>query len=378
MSRLAKARRLVDRLSQHSEEYWNFIIFINVLNTPYAHGNPYHHLLYGQTGPYTPLAGAKDLSQLAQYTAEQSRPVLHLHWDDRMFGRDDDRDANQSHARTLIDRLKAFKASGGKILWTIHNKRAHFERDAESFAWGRGQLCALADLVHVHALHAARHMIEDWGVAPEKIRIIRHPSYLGAYEPAEVTLARPLPSSLTRRFLFFGTMRGNKGVALLPEAIVRLTQHRPDFALLIAGKTMRRAMRRMQPVLDLPQISVRDGFIPDADVPDIFAANQVFLAPFGDFFTSGSVMLAQTFGLPVIGPDREEMRAITAPGNHDLLYDGPRPKPLVQMMKRLIDMPDDELRERRDQCFDFAQSTRTEVIAAALATVIGSLTAEDK
>lgn len=295
-----------------------------------------------------------------------------------MFGRDDDPDANQAHAQTLVDRLTAFKQSGGQILWTIHNRRAHFERDADTFAWGRGQLCALADLVHVHALHAARHMIEDWGVAPEKIRIIRHPSYLGAYEPAEITLARTLPPSPTRRFLFFGTMRGNKGVALLPEAIARLAQHRADFDLLIAGKTMRRAMRRMQPVLDLPQVHVKDGFIPDAEVPGIFAEGQVFLAPFGDFFTSGSVMLAQTFGLPVIGPNREEMRAITPPGNHDLLYDGQRPKPLVQMMKRLIDMGDEELQKRRDLCFDFARATAPEVISASLGTAIRSLHSKDQ
>jgi beta-1,4-mannosyltransferase len=343
------------------------------LNIPYAHGNPYHRLLYGSAGPYVPLAGAKDLRQLAQYAAGQVSPVLHLHWDDRMFGRGDDPDTNRINAQTLVDRLQAFKDAGGKIFWTIHNKRAHFERDAESFAWGRGQLCALADLVHVHAPHAARHMIEDWGVAPEKIRIIPHPSYLGAYEPAEATLGRPLPSSPNRQFLFFGTMRGNKGVALLPEAIARLARHRTNFDLLIAGKTMRRAMRRMQPMLDLPQVSVRDGFIPDADVPDIFGAAQVFLAPFGDFFTSGSVMLAQTFGLPVIGPDRAEMRAITPPENHDLLYEGQRPKPLVQMMKRLIDMPDAELAQRRAVCFAYAHATAPAVISRSLAATLSSL-----
>ena len=343
------------------------------MNIPYAHGNPYHQLLYGAAGPYVAVPGAKDLDQLAQYAAGQASPVVHLHWDDRMFGRDDDPDANQDHAQRLVHRLRAFKAAGGKIFWTIHNKRAHFERDAESFAWGRGQLCALADLVHVHALHAARHMIEDWGVAPEKIRIIRHPSYLGAYEPAETTLQRPLPVSATRRFVFFGTMRGNKGIALLPETILRLAKHRPDFELLIAGKTLRRPMRQMRPMFELPQVSLQDGFIPDAQIPGVFADSHVFLAPFGDFFTSGSVMLAQTFGLPVIGPNREEMRAITPPANHDLLYDGQRPKPLVQMMKRLIEMPHDELQDRRNHCQQFAIQTQSGTISKTFTETMQSL-----
>ena len=56
-----------------------------------------------------------------------------------------------------------------------------------------------------------------------------------------------------------------------------------------------------------------------------------------------------------------------------LLYEGHRPKPLVQMMKRLIDMPDEELQQRRLLCLDFAQSTRSELIAASLTTAIRSL-----
>lgn len=346
---------------------------INVLNIPYAQGNPYHGLLYGRNGPYRAIGGHKDLGQLVQYVAATPQPILHLHWDDRMFGRDDDAGANQVHGQVLIDRLRAFKDSGGKIIWTIHNKRAHNERDAASFAWGRGQLCQLADLVHVHALHAARHMIEDWHVAPEKIRIIRHPSYLGAYEAAEITLARPLPSAAQRQFLFFGAMRGNKGIALLPAAVARLRLHTTQFTLVIAGRTMKRELRRMADILTTSQVQLHDGFVPDDQVAGLFGQAQVFVAPFGDFFTSGSVMLAQTFGLPVIGPNREEMRAITAPENHDLLYEGQRPRPLVQMMKRLIDMPDTELAQRRAACFAYAEATAPAVISQSLAANLRSL-----
>jgi hypothetical protein len=84
-------------------------------------------------------------------------------------------------------------------------------------------------------------------------------------------------------------------------------------------------------------------------------------------------MLAQTFGLPVIGPDRAEMRAITPPENHDLLYEGQRPKPLVQMMKRLIDMPDAELAQRRAACFAYAHATAPAVISRSLAATLSSL-----
>jgi glycosyltransferase involved in cell wall biosynthesis len=345
----------------------------NVLNIPHARSNPYHRLLYGADSPYAIVAGSKDLTELEQFAAQQERPILHLHWDDRMFGRTDDADANMQTAQDLVARLSNYKSMGGKILWTIHNRRAHFERDPETFAWAREQLCDLADLVHVHALHAARHMIEDWNVAPEKIRIVRHPSYLGAYEAAETTLSRPFPTAEQRTFLFFGMMRWSKGVSIMQDAVLRLMRHTDDFHLHIAGKAMPRQRRRLRPLMEAPNVSSQIGTVSDAELVRLFSQSQVFLAPFDDVFTSGTLMLAQTFGLPVIGPDRPEMRAFTPKGCHDLLYSDQRPKPIVEMMRRTIAMSDTELQERREMCFEFSKEISSTNISKAMTDIIASL-----
>ena len=346
---------------------------IKVLNIPYARRNPYHGLLYGPSSPYEIVAGDKDLSDLEQFAASQECAVLHLHWDDRMFGRTEDPHENRLLAEEGIARLRQFKRAGGRILWTIHNKRPHFERDAETFSWARTRLGDIADLVHVHALHAAAHMIDVWHVAPEKIRIIRHPSYLGAYEDAELTLNRPLSENPNRQFLFFGMMRWAKGVAIMQEAVLRLVRHTNSFQLHVAGKAMPRQKRRLRPLFDVPNVSSQTGFVSDADLIKLFSQAHVFLAPFDDIFTSGTLMLAQTFGLPIIGPDRPEMRAFTPKDCHDLLYKEQRPKAIVQMMRQVIDMPATELQQRRQLCFEFSQQLSPANIGAATSAMIASL-----
>ena len=84
-------------------------------------------------------------------------------------------------------------------------------------------------------------------------------------------------------------------------------------------------------------------------------------------------MLAQSFGLPVIGPNRPEMRAFTPKGCHDLLYSEQRPKPIVEMMRRVIAMPDSELQERRDLCLKFSEEIASENIGRVMTNTLMNL-----
>ena len=346
----------------------------NIINTPYANNNPYHRLIYGLQGSNEKIQiGRKDFQDLQAFGQTRKNPILHLHWDDRIFGRGDDHETNMSVARNYIEEVSSFKQRGGKILWTIHNREPHNLIDRETFLWGRKQLAPLSDIIHVHALHAARHMIEDWDVAPEKIRIIRHPSYLGAYEDAATTLARQLPQTKNRQFLFFGMMRWAKGLSTLRDAIGRLSNHTNAYSVEMVGSIQPRFLRRLNSLSDNPNVILRPGRASDKELQEVFARSQIFLAPFDNVFTSGSVMLAQTFGLPVIGLDTPEMRELTPKGCHDLLYSEQRPKPIVQMMKRMIAMPDSELQERRQICFDFSQHLSPERMSSFMGMTLSSL-----
>lgn len=347
---------------------------VAVLNLPMSRGNPYQHLIYAaDEAGFRPEPLAKtEITDLPRLLAEGHR-LLHLHWDDLIFGRSRDSAANASEAERDLTALATFKAGGGRILWTVHNRSPHRDMDPETFRAARARVVDLADLVHVHTPDAALHMQRDWGVDPARLRIIPHPSYLGQYEPATISLARALPECDARAFLFFGAFRANKGLDTLVDTARVLIRREVPFHLHLCGRAARSHQKLFRGLSDSPAIEITDEAVPDEDVAGIFARAQVFVAPFSNLFTSGSVMLAQGFGLPVIGPDTEALRAHVAPENHDLLYDPGAPRGLLRMMTRLVEMPDDELRTRRAAAFALAENRAPSRIAAQMMQVLADL-----
>ena len=277
-----------------------------MLCLPSAGGNPYQSLLYSRL-PETidiEFAGPGDLNRLT----ESGFDIVHIHWDDRIFGRAADAIANETHLRQSLKTLRSFKNAGGRIVWTIHNDAPHKARHTPTFEKGRRALSELADVIHVHAEHAADHMVSDYGTPKRKIRVVPHPSYLGAYEPAKATLARRLNKDKTRQFLFFGMFRGPKGVHAIQDVAGKLTKRGVPFHVRMDGKAFSSQARLLRRLDANPNVDLRTNRIPDEEIPEIFGASQVFLAPYQSMFTSGSVMLALTFGLPIIGPSLRELR----------------------------------------------------------------------
>jgi len=346
-----------------------------VVNIPCVRANPYQELLYRHAAPRYGLA-AGDKAMLADPEGPLARGearLLHLHWDDRIFGRGDDVAANRRHARRVLDTLAAFRRAGGGILWTIHNRRAHHEIDGATFHEARAALCDLAHVIHVHAPHAAAHMVETYGADPARIRVIAHPSYLGAYEPAAVTLSRPMPAGGPRDFLFFGTFRKEKGADALLGAARIMTRHGAAYRLRMIGRAFGGSRRLLRRFGDNPDVETRTDRVPDAEIPGIFAAAHAFPAPYSSLFTSGSAMLAQTYGLPVIGPDIRELRETVPEANHALLYDPAAPRGLVRMMKRVAAMPEAVLQRHRDACFAFARARAPEAIGPRVAAALDEI-----
>lgn len=331
---------------------------VSVVNVIFNHGNPYQRLMYADiSGRIRLEPGGKGL--LGQFSAGpvSGRPrAVHLHWEDRMFGRNPDREANEASAEVVLSDLAQYKADGGRIIWTVHNRVAHASRDAETLHAARRRLADLADLVHVHAAHAAAYVVDEYDVRPERLCIAPHPSYLGAYEPAEATLARA-PAVGPTQFLHFGYFRGNKGSDEVVRAAGALARRgATDWRLSIVGRAFRSGVRTLRAAEKLPNVTASAEAIPDEDIPALFGGANFYVAPFRDLFTSGSIMLALTYGLPVLGPDTPAMRETTPSECHDLLYpDDGHPRRLLRAMTAAVEMDKAERDERRAACFRYAQ-----------------------
>lgn len=346
---------------------------IDVLNALFAQGNPYQELMYTGSRYRCVPGSAKSFAGLADDVAAGRSQFLHLHWDDRIFGRYETLDENEKAKQDVLAALRAYRDAGGKLLWTIHNALPHRVVSKDTFESGRRDLCDIASRIHVHTEHARDHMISTYGALDQKISIIPHPSYLGAYEVEDVTLARPLPVSDVRRFLMFGLMRGSKGINTLYGTAKSLNKRGVKFELEIRGKAFKTSSRMYRFLNESSNISAIPERVPDDEVAATFARAHFYVAPFEQLFTSGSIMLAQTFGLPVIGPDLPALRQSTPEAAHGLLYAPDNPRGLFQMMQRAVQTSDEELANLRQACFEFAVERAPMRVAGMLADVLDTL-----
>jgi glycosyltransferase involved in cell wall biosynthesis len=103
-------------------------------------------------------------------------------------------------------------------------------------------------------------------------------------------------------YLFYGTLRRDKGLSTLLEAFA---QTPPKCHLMIAGKPL----DLDPPAVDGPRITTRYDFIPDGETEIYFAAADALVLPYEPFYSgsSGPLFDACAYGLPVIASDVSEM-----------------------------------------------------------------------
>ncbi|WP_171208966.1 MULTISPECIES: glycosyltransferase family 4 protein [unclassified Ruegeria] len=345
------------------------------LNIPYGTKNPYQNMMYSACGPAFSLAAMNpiDFSVFAEPEFQAEHGIIHIQWDDRLFPVSSETGNNPNFAKA-VDGLNQFKENGGKIIWTIHNRAAHATPEgSEAFHAMRRKLSELVHLIHVHTAHARAHMITNYATPPEKIRVIPHPSYLGVYESAATTLARPLSNRDQTRFLTFGTMRGNRELDKLHVAAAKLTHRGYDFHLSVVGRVFRSGRRMARRLAAIPNVQVIDRRVEDDEIPQLFSQAHAYVLPSTQTFTSGTAMLAQTYGLPLIAPDIEPHQQTIPDDCRDLLYPAQNDRGLIRMMRRVMQMSDLELNQKRKICFDFAQMRKPVHMSELLTTALEDL-----
>jgi len=123
------------------------------------------------------------------------------------------------------------------------------------------------------------------------------------------------------RFVFglVGLCKPYKNLDALLEAFVQV---RGDVGILIAGKFQsQQYFERISSKLNtLDRVTFRPGFIQDVDIQLYIEAIDAMVIPYTEILTSGSAMLALSFGRPVIAPDRGNLRALVPP-SCGILYD---------------------------------------------------------
>ena len=231
--------------------------------------------------------------------------VLHFHFIQSHYA-----SANQ---RGSLRRLAKFshyllvaRLLGYRIVWTAHDLMPTWPMPPQWVEWlARLTMARLAHRVMVHCDRARQLLREHFGIR-NRISVVPHPSYHGAYPNAvSKAVARESLGIGQDCFVagFVGGIRPNKGIEELISTFAKLSS--PDAVLLVAGKPWQpdSYVARVEALAAMdPRVRFTPERIPDGDLQRYLQAADVLVFPFTRVLTSGSVVLAMSFGRPVIVP----------------------------------------------------------------------------
>jgi glycosyltransferase involved in cell wall biosynthesis len=301
------------------------------------------------------------IAPVTEAIRRHGRPdIIHLHWTEPYIAGSGG--ISRIKSQRMLLELRLAHAAGIGIVWTAHDLFRH-DRDADprERAFMRS-LFGLADAVIVHCQAAAAALADELGVEPSqrtRIKVVPHGHYAGAYADtmsrAEARAQLEIAPD-ARVFAFVGWVRPYKGVTELLAAFGEVAA--PGARLLVAGRALDEAyaarIRAMAAQDERVRLSLE--FVPDDELQYYLRAADVVAAPFLEIFTSGSVLLAMSFGRAVIAP-RRGCVVDTLDEAGGILYDADDPQGLVAALRVAIDADLEVMgRYNRDHLERFAWS----------------------
>jgi len=230
--------------------------------------------------------------------------VLHLHWPWGLYA-SDSLDETVKRCAAMLDALLLARSMGCKIVWTMHNLYPHDSDTHDLDHLARLAIASAASAVIVHCEHA-RALLRQVFHRQERVFTIRHGHFMAPYPNAiGIAEARRRLGFEDRHFvyLFFGTVRANKGVERLLDSFRALPGE--DLRLLFAarvcnsyGAAVVEACRQSDPRIVLQESELYGN----GELQLFYNAADVAVFPFTDILTSGSAITALGFYCPVIVP----------------------------------------------------------------------------
>lgn len=287
---------------------------------------------------------------------------LHLHWPSFSYH------VSGSSLNLLLNfaRFAALlllaHAKGAHLVWTAHNLLPHDRCRIPIFdILGRHLVITLARLILVHGPGPAAALQERFPGVHGKLVEIPHGHWIGYY-PAGMTrtearyiLSLPLDKPV---FLFIGLCKPYKN---LHELVSTFRRSDLDAVLLVAGKFSDTAYRNR--IVELaggdPRIRIREGFIPDAQMQHYLKACDVVVVPYREILTSGTAMLALSFGRPLVSVDFGFLRDVVTE-QVGILFGHDDPDGLASALARAQEIRFDEVAiMEHAQQFSFSRAAAT-------------------
>ncbi len=341
---------------------------MKVLFIPYFKGNPYQgllasalekkgvHVVHGRTDSHFPV-----LKSVRNEVAE----VVHLHWTHPFLIRSS-RWKTRLRSSVFMKELRLLKLKGIGIVWTVHNLLSHDSRYPDTELLFHKKLARLSDEIIVHSPHIRKEVIDHLHIREdEKVKVILHGNYISVYsnklskEEARSKLGIAINEKV---FLYFGYIKEYKNIPGLINAFQDLNAE--GCRLIIAGNPESTGIKRMieaQAEGD-EKIDLHLRFIKDDEIQVYMNAADFVVLPLKDALTSGSLILAMSFGKGVIAPKFGYiLDVLDAEGG--LIYEHKLPGALKKSLAQVIKMGGDEITKMGMHNLELAKKLDWEGIA---------------
>ena len=326
----------------------------------YRKGNPYQKLLADSlVKEGVDIYFSSTFSLLS--ILNQKPDILHIHWP-HPFLIARSRKKTVFKSAIFTGKLILLKLFGIKIVWTVHNIVNHERKFSSLELFFSKILTKLCNKLIVHCPSAKEEVIKVYGVSDSSIAVIPHGNYIQIYknEISKAQARKQLqlsPEFIT--FLHFGQIRPYKGVLELIEAFKKLNY--PQAKLLIAGRPLNNEVANavMRRCIGVKHIRTIFKFIPDDEIQIYMNAADIIVLPYRDILTSGAVILAMSFGKPVIAPAIGCIPDVLD-SEGSILYDPSEKESLLKAMKQALDA---DLKKMGEHNFGLAKHLRWDKIA---------------
>jgi len=243
--------------------------------------------------------------------------IFHLHTVKETFAGAATLNEIQWLAGIILQNIQLVQALGGIVIWTPHDLFTQAPRFPEAESKARQEIADRVDRILLTWQGAARVAKDRYGYSLPRTKTtsIQHSSYLSVIpgtgrsnqlDPIKARKSFGLkPTDIA--LLFFGNIRPSKGIREMLQAFHKAYLQEPNLRLLIAGsvkefdtKQEQEDLAEIMVLLKHPAINAKLKFIEDSETPRFFAAADVVLIPHMHVVQSGTLMLAFSFGRPVL------------------------------------------------------------------------------
>lgn len=303
--------------------------------------NPYLALLHRSLGERVEILPGASMRHLLHRV-----DVMHVHWPEYLVR------WRRGTAVAVFDALKTLsliwiaRRRGTALVWTAHNLEPHSASHTRLLRWYFCTFRRQVDLV-ISMSDGASETLHNRhpALAGVPVVVVPHGHYRDFHEvDKDVDGARAVYGLDNRRvLLIFGQIRTDKNVPALVRAWRALPDPRPQ--LVVAGRPYppESADAIRQAVGDDPAAHLMLHHIADDDVPRLFAAADVVLAPHlaPSTLNSGVVFLALSLGRPIVVGDSAAVRDLATQVGPGWLYpcDG-SPERAFAQARTVADTPD--------------------------------------